>query len=87
MTTERGPQTEDHSPGLVESDFIVGLNRARPAERLIERAGTGQVPHAERHHRDALFDGLSMASAASRLIGICVAVGLPRRPRRAPART
>src|ERR1700674_5550229 len=83
VTTERGPQADDHSPGLVEGDLIVGLNRARPAERLVERARAGQILHAERHHRDALFDGLSMASAASGLIGIGVAVaaGLARWPR------
>src|ERR1700730_13342680 len=61
VTTERGPQAEDHCPSLVEGDLIVGLNRPGPAERLVERAGTGQVLHAERHHRDALFDGLSIA--------------------------
>src|ERR1700724_3902834 len=74
VTTERGPQAEDHSPGLVEGDLIVGLNRARPAERLVERAGTGQILHAERHHRDALLDGLCMASAASGLIAVAGAV-------------
>src|ERR1700738_5256969 len=88
VNTERGPQAEDHSPCLVEGGLIVGLNRARPAERLVERAGTGQILHAERHHRDALLDGLSMVSAASGLIGIGVAVAAarwprwPRRPRR-----
>src|SRR6202521_6441209 len=81
VTTERGPQPEDHSAGLIEGDLIVRLLGTRPAKRLVKGAGAGQVPDAERHHGDALFHLPSMAwresLPASGLIAVAVAARAP----------
>jgi hypothetical protein len=62
VTTERSPEPENHSAGLKEADLVIGLMSARPAERLVEPAGTGKVPDAERDQADALFHARSIAA-------------------------
>src|SRR5262249_46339284 len=48
------PQPEDHSAGLEEADFVVGLLGPAPAERFVEGARPGEVGDAERHQADPL---------------------------------
>jgi hypothetical protein len=64
VTAERCPQAEDHPPGLKEADLIVGLLCVVPAERLIERTGSGKVGDAKRHKADALVHAEIIADAA-----------------------
>jgi Bacterial protein of unknown function (DUF899) len=65
VTPERRPQAEDHPPSLKEADLIVGLLRAVPAERLVERTGSGQIGDAKRHKADALVHAKSLADPAT----------------------
>ena len=64
VTTERCPQAEDHPPGLKEADLIVRLRCVVPAERLIERTGSGKIGDAKRHEADALLHPEIIADAA-----------------------
>lgn len=64
VTAERCPQAEDHPPGLKEADRIVGLLCVVPAERLIERTGSGKIGDAKRHEADALVPAEIIADAA-----------------------
>lgn len=64
VTAERCPQAEDHSPGLKEADLVVGLLCVVPAERLIERTGSGKIGDAKRHNADALVHAEIIADAA-----------------------
>jgi hypothetical protein len=63
VTTERCPQSEDHSPGLKDVDLIVGLLRVVPAERLVKRTGSGKIGDAKRHEADALVHQEIIADA------------------------
>jgi hypothetical protein len=65
VTTERCPQSEDHSPGLKEVDLIVGLLRVVPAERLVERMGSGKIGDA------TCVNAAAAAWPGSRLSGNC----------------
>ena len=57
VTTERGPQAEDHAAGLEKRDLVIRLLSAPPAECLVEGSGAGQVLYAEGHQADPLFHG------------------------------
>jgi len=64
VTAERCPQAEDHPPGLKEADLVVGLLCVVPAERLIERTGSGKIGDAKRHNANALVHPDIIADAA-----------------------
>jgi hypothetical protein len=64
VTAERCPQAEDHPAGLKEADLIVGLVCVVPAERLIERTGSGKIGDAKRHKADALLHPEIIADAS-----------------------
>jgi hypothetical protein len=64
VTAKRCPQSECHPAGLKEADLIVGLLYVVPAERLIERTGSGKIGDAKRHKADALVYQEITADAA-----------------------
>src|SRR5215468_6083415 len=59
MTTERGPQPEDHAAGLEEAHLVVRLLGLAPAHRLIKRPSSPQIRHAQSDKTDSLFHEIS----------------------------
>jgi hypothetical protein len=55
VTTEGGPQAEDHSARLKKGDFLIGLLSAAPSHSFVEAPCLGQIGNAESHHGDPLF--------------------------------
>jgi hypothetical protein len=68
VTAERCPQAEDHPSGLKEADLIVRLLCVVPAERLVERTGSGKIGDAKRHEADALVHAEIIADSAGRAV-------------------
>src|SRR6266487_2636191 len=71
VTTERGPQAEDHPAGLEEADVVVRLLRAAPAELLVERPCARQVGDAESHETDALLHARRIADTGPESLLTC----------------
>lgn len=65
VTAERSPQSEHHAPSLKEADLVIGLLRVVPAERLVERTGSGKIADAKRHEADALVHPEIIADVAA----------------------
>src|SRR3954470_22845684 len=54
------PQREDHATALEEDHAVLGLGRARPAERLVEPPRAIEVGDAEGDEADALIHGIAL---------------------------
>jgi hypothetical protein len=64
VTAELGPQAEHHAASLEEADVVIWLLGARPAERLVERAGAGEVSYPKRDKTDPLLQAIAILCRA-----------------------
>ena len=79
------PERDDHPAGLEEDDVVVRRGVRRPAERLVERAGPGEVANAERDQADSLLHQTVPTAHQARALSSKGPSGDPRRRRSASA--
>src|ERR671916_2338280 len=71
------PERHHEPTGLEEDDVVVRCRPRGPAERLVERACSGQIAHSERDEADALLHG---GSLPGRSRGRSAAMRSPKAP-------
>src|SRR5581483_2034503 len=79
------PQRDDEATGLEEDHAIVGSRVRLPAERLVERAGAGEVADAEGDQADALLHQTVPPANQARAVSSNGPSGEPIRRRSAAA--
>jgi ribosomal protein S18 acetylase RimI-like enzyme len=73
VATEGGPQPKDHSAGLEETHFVIGLLGTGPTKGFVEGTSPGEIGDSKGHQADALLHVPIMPN-----IWTAVPVGVPR---------